>query len=88
LDGRSTGPDPLIGLKFEAPQWSPPPDGGNTMLDIARKVWTHYGPQWSPPLNGGSTDGNPYAVWRAIIPQWSLFSGGSTELDLQRQDDL
>jgi hypothetical protein len=55
------------------------------------QVWTedqYYLPRWSPLLKGGSTDGNPYAVWRAIIPQWSLFSGGSTELDLQWQDDL
>jgi hypothetical protein len=37
-------------------------------------------PQRSPPLKGGSTDGNLYAVWRAIIPQWGCSAAGAPSL--------
>jgi hypothetical protein len=41
-------------LVENAPQWSPPLNGGNTGY-----ITYHHAdcmtPQWSPPLNGGST---------------------------------
>ena len=44
----------MTGVTDDVPQWSPPLNGGSTIMVNAAQT-QEIAPQWSPPPNGGST---------------------------------
>ncbi len=73
VQGLTNGTTPDI-----VPQWSPPWNGGNTIVPTEEPCRS-WPPQWSPPWNGGNTPPRPCQLAEHGEPQWSPpWNGGNT----------